>query len=410
MYTDPYSMSPLLPQQDSPAMKALLDKASTLIRQSYRQQWPAGVSDALREALRPMNSYYTNKIEGQHTSPLLIENAMRKDFSQRPDEARKQRAAMSCMLAESWAEATLGSPGELANGGGFFKQDIICDLHRAMYRHLPVEDRMVHGNHADGSDWTEIVEPGGLRTHEVQVGQHFPPGKDALGSFLEAFWRGYRFELKGERAVIAILAAHHRLAWIHPFGDGNGRTVRLHTHAGLHALGLTQGIWSPMRGLARHHERYYHTLAMADQPREGDLDGRGALSEKHLCAFIDFMLDICLDQVAFMNTMLDVGQLETRIHKMLMAESVSPETSNLLRLNSMLPLKYLLQAGQIAKADFKSMLGGSSDRTQSRVIKDLTTLGIIKADSLHAPFRLAFPIKLFRYLFPGLWVEAENIP
>lgn len=389
-------------------MKALLDKASSLIRQSYRQQCPSGISGSLREALRPMNSYYTNKIEGQHTSPLLIESAMRKDFSQRPDEAQKQRAAMACMLAEAWAEDSICSPGELAQGGGFYQQDFICDLHRAMYRHLPVEDRTAHGVKADGSAWSEIVEPGELRTHDVQVGQHIPPSKDALGNFLHTFWDGYRFELKGERAVIAILAAHHRLAWIHPFGDGNGRTVRLHTHAGLHALGLTQGIWSPMRGLARNHERYYQTLAMADKPREGDQDGRGALSEKHLCAFIDFMLDVCLDQVEFMNKMLNVGQLEERIHKMLMAESISAETPNLLKLNSMLPLKYLLQVGQIAKSDFKGMLGGNSDRTQSRVIKDLTTLGIIQSDSLHAPFKLAFPIKLFRYLFPGLWIEAEN--
>jgi len=389
-------------------MKALLDKASTLILHSYRQQCPAGVSGTLREALRPMNSYYTNKIEGQHTSPLLIESAMRKDFSLRPDEAQKQRAAVACMQAEAWAESAIGSSGELAQGGHFFQQDFICDLHRAMYQHLPVEDRTAHGFKADGSAWREMVEPGALRDHDVQVGQHIPPSKDALSSFLHAFWNGYRFELKGERAVIAILAAHHRLAWIHPFGDGNGRTVRLHTHAGLHSLGLTQGIWSPMRGLARNHQRYYQALAMADKPREGDQDGRGALSEKHLCAFIDFMLDVCLDQVDFMNKMLDAGQLEARIHKMLMAESVSAETPNLLKLNSMLPLKYLLQAGQVAKADFKGMLGGSSDRTQSRVIKDLTTLGIIQSDSLHAPFKLAFPIKLFRYLFPGLWVEAEN--
>lgn len=59
------------------------------------------------------------------------------------------------------------------------------------------------------------------------------------------------------------------------------------------------------------------------------------------------------------------------------------------------------------KQDFKAMLGGDSERTQSRVIKDLITLGILKSDSLHAPYKLAFPIKLFRYLFPGLWVEAE---
>jgi hypothetical protein len=90
------------------------------------------------------------------------------------------------------------------------------------------------------------------------------------------------------------------------------------------------------------------------------------------------------------------------------AESVSPETPNLLKLNSLLPLKYLLHAGQMPKQACKAMLGGDSDRTQSRVIKDLSTLGILKSESLHATYKLAFPIKLFRYLFPELWVEAES--
>lgn len=153
-----------------------------------------------------------------------------------------------------------------------------------------------------------------------------------------------------------------------------------------------------MRGLARNHARYNEVLAGADLPREGDQDGRGNLSEKHFIQFIDFMLDTCLDQVSFMNQMLEMTGFEERLHKMLMAEYVSPETPNLL------PLKYLLHAGQMPKQDFKVMLGGDSDRTQSRVIKDLTTLGILKSESLHAPYKLAFPIKLFRYLFPGLWV------
>jgi Fic family protein len=407
MFTSPYSMSPLLPRQGTPQMVALYEKASALIYLSYQQHCPQGIAEILREALRPMNSYYTNKIEGQHTSPLLIAQAMAKDFSVQPDEAQKQRAALACMQAEIWAEGEIASPGSLPAGGRYFGAEFICALHKAMYQHLCLEDRMARGVNQDGSVWSEEVVAGQLRKHDVQVGLHIPPSKNSLPAFLDEFHNGYRFELRGERAVIAILAAHHRLAWIHPFGDGNGRSIRLHTHAGLHALGLTKGIWSPMRGLARSHALYNETLALADLPREGDQDGRGNLSEKHLIQFIDFMLDTCLDQVHFMNQMLDITGFEERLHKMLMAESISPETPNLLKLNSLLPLKYLLHAGQMPKQDFKAMLGGDSERTQSRVIKDLITLGILKSDSLHAPYKLAFPIKLFRYLFPGLWIEAE---
>ena len=52
-------------------------------------------------------------------------------------------------------------------------------------------------------------------------------------------------------ALVALAAAHQRLGWIHLFIDGNGRVMRLHTHALLSALGYTNGLWSPLRGLAR---------------------------------------------------------------------------------------------------------------------------------------------------------------
>ncbi|MFX8852634.1 Fic family protein, partial [Acinetobacter baumannii] len=80
---------------------------------------------------------------------------------------------------------------------------------------------------------------------------HIAPDPVAIPNFMEAWCEAYRFSYAGENALIALIAAHHRLAWIHPFVDGNGRTARLHSHLGMAALGLTQGLWSPMRGLAR---------------------------------------------------------------------------------------------------------------------------------------------------------------
>jgi len=45
----------------------------------------------LRKLLRSMNSFYSNKMEGQHTLPLEIEQALRNDYSQDEDKARRQR-------------------------------------------------------------------------------------------------------------------------------------------------------------------------------------------------------------------------------------------------------------------------------------------------------------------------------
>ena len=78
---------------------------------------------------------------------------------------------------------------------------------------------------------------------------------------------------RGEATLIAMAAAHQRLGWIHPFVDGNGRVMRLHTHTLPSALGYTGGLWSPLPGFARTVDSYYAYLAAADEARRGDSTG-----------------------------------------------------------------------------------------------------------------------------------------
>ena len=68
------------------------------------------------------------------------------------------------------------------------------------------------------------------------------------------------------------------MSWVHPFRDGNGRSVRLQTHCAL--FPVSAGLWSVSRGLARRRDEYYAHLDAADAPRAGDLDGRGNLSDR----------------------------------------------------------------------------------------------------------------------------------
>lgn len=107
------------------------------------------------------------------------------------------------------------------------------------------------------------------------------------------------------RKVIAIAAAHHRLLWIHPFLDGNGRVARLMAHAMFRRLGIGSGLWAVSRGLARNSTEYKSLLMAADRSRENDYDGRGNLSEPALAAFCEFFLRVSLDQIRFMQSILD---------------------------------------------------------------------------------------------------------
>ena len=121
----------------------------------------------------------------------------------------------------------------------------------------------------------------------------------AVPRFLEGFEKVCA-RLSESESILAG-AAHHRLVWIHPFLDGNGRVARLMSHAMLLDTLDTGAFWPVARGLARNVERYKTLLADYDLTRRNDLDGRGNLSEEALAEFTRFFLTICIDQVDFME-------------------------------------------------------------------------------------------------------------
>jgi Fic family protein len=119
-----------------------------------------------------------------------------------------------------------------------------------------------------------LVTPGELRLRDVQVGRHVPVSPGAIPRFLDRFEDVYSSLGKTNR-VLAAASAHHRLLWIHPFLDGNGRVARLMSYAMLLETLNTGGIWSIARGLARNIDDYTSLLSACDQSRRNDLDGRG---------------------------------------------------------------------------------------------------------------------------------------
>jgi len=75
----------------------------------------------------------------------------------------------------------------------------------------------------------DTIVPGSIRNRDVKVGNHIAPSADKLDSMMNEFEYLYNKSLTSSDAIklIHILSSHHRLMWIHPFLDGNGRTARL---------------------------------------------------------------------------------------------------------------------------------------------------------------------------------------
>jgi Fic family protein len=249
------AIEPILPERHLGVLEDLAcsvaEKAARLggkVRGPLRQD--------LAELTRWMHCYYSNLIEGQQTRVPDIEAALRRDFSGEPKKRDLQKLALAHLECQRWAAGFEGSP---------FAPDFICGLHRRFYSELPEVMRVASTQGGARAP----LEPGALRSVDVEVGEHAGPPHALVPALMRHFQQ--RYEEPGRpRAlrIVAVGASHHRLAWIHPFRDGNGRVIRLFSDTLIRKLEIDAGgLWSISRGLAFGRDEYYARLANADQER-----------------------------------------------------------------------------------------------------------------------------------------------
>ena len=396
-YDQPHQFAPLMPSDAK--VGPLLELASDLTREATRlgsTTLPA-VRDELQQLLRSMNSYYTNRIEGEHTRPSDIERALLKDFSKDTDIARRQRLAVAHIRTEELCEGSL-APSNGAAVRSLYSQKALTWLHEQLFAGLSPDDLAV-------SEALSLV-PGQLRTRQVAVGRHEAPAFEALPLFIDRWSTVYGQVRRGEATAVAAMASHHRLAWIHPFLDGNGRLARLHTHLVLHAAGLTHGLWSPLRGFARTESKYKALLQAADEHRRGDLDGRGNLTEAGLIEWVTYALEMCIDQAVFMRRMLNIEGMQGRIEAALTFEESTSKSG--VRREALKPLHYLFATQmELSRADFKAM-SGLGDRVATDLISSLIKSDFLKTDSPYGKVRFGIPRRALHFYFPDLWPEAQK--
>jgi Fic family protein len=349
--------------------------------------------------VREMNCYYSNLIEGHKTTPRDIERAIKHDFSHDQAQRDNQQLSLAHIEVEQLMEECLENPSI-----DVYAPDFLCWLHREFYNRVP---ESLHWARTKGGT-VYRVEPGRLRDFMVDVGRHTPPHFEALPQFMNRFHAFYGDEriLETNRLTV-IAAAHYRLAWIHPFGDGNGRVIRLHSHALLirHRIG-GHGLWTLSRGLARSRQRYYASLEAADRGRAGDLDGRGNLSDATLAEFCVFFLETMLDQIQFMSGLWDLPSLRTRVERYFQFQALHLRRY---REELMRVVRALVDEGEIPRARVQE-LTGKAGTVSAEIIKLGLEEGYFETPSRKGPLRVAFPAKVHESYFPQLFLDLPIEP
>jgi Fic family protein len=394
MYT-----TPVIPKTEHyPLNQEILNKAERIIIESAKLTGNLNIQviNAIKDNLRTINSYYSNKIESEGTHPIDIERAMKNDFSQNDKTKSMQQLSLVHIEVQKYLESTL----DISKPS--YSLDKILEIHEEFYKK---EEMSYALNIKNGALEVKMI-PGELREGYVQVGVHIPPKSDELESCFNEFENLYNESKNSTHTMklIYALCSHHRLTYIHPFYDGNGRVSRLYLDYLLfHSNIQGYGLWNISRGLARNQEDYKKFLAKADDKFSGYNDGRGPLTLKGLETFLEFMLDIALDQVLFMSQYLKLDSMATKIKAFVelsqkrMLHNIKPLPKNSNKL-----LEYLLIHGDVTRGEAIKVLEVSAP-TANSIVKELLEEDYIETDSPRGKLRFKLNSKLSGYLIPDLF-------
>lgn len=383
-------MEPMLPPDGEKGLEDLALEMATKAS-GLASQVPLAVQRGIGDLVRSMNCYYSNLIEGHDTHPRDIDRALsHADYSTDEQKRALQREAVAHIEVQRLIDHHEDLPVEPTSA------EYLVWLHREFCQRLPEELLWVQ-NPDTGEK--RRANPGELRSGWVQVGRHIPPSAKGLPCFLARFAASYEKKNHSKmRQIIALGAAHHRLLWIHPFYDGNGRVARLMSHAALQRCGVGSSLWSAARGLSRNVKEYKALLMAADQPRHGDLDGRGALSTQALVQFSEFFLTICIDQIDFMASLLEPRDLLRRMHLHIEEETRAGKLPK----GSFSILREALLAGEVPRGR-AGEITGYGERMARNVVSALLKRGFLQSETTRSPLVLAFPIDAVERWFPRLY-------
>lgn len=150
--------------------------------------------------------------------------------------------------------------------------------------------------------------PGAYRQKNVQIAQseHLPPEFIQVPQYMQELAAFINEKHPPKYDLIKIAMAHHRFGWIHPFGNGNGRVVRLLTYTLLIKFGFnvkTGGrVLNPTAVFCNDRDRYYAMLATADQ---GTADG--------IETWCVYVLQGILEELRKVDRLSDINYLSDKI-------------------------------------------------------------------------------------------------
>ncbi len=207
---------------------------------------PAPLFFQLKDIFHLLESLGSARIEGNHTTLA--------DYVETKVEGG--RSTDDHIMEVANIEKAMGYVDEAITAGEPISEYFIRELHALAVSELARE-----------GDKT----PGTYRQSGVKIAQssHLPPEALLVPDYMQELVEFINRDDPPKYGLMKVALAHHRFGWIHPFGNGNGRTVRLLTYALLikYGFNVKDGgrVLNPTAVFCNDRERYYQMLSLADK-------------------------------------------------------------------------------------------------------------------------------------------------
>lgn len=299
---------------------------------------PAPVFFQLKHIFHILESLGSARIEGNHTT---LADYVESSLEGAATGADQLREIANIEEAMSYIEGAM-------TPGAAISEHFIRELHSLTVRGLERE----------GDD-----NPGAYRTGSVRIAQsdHLPPDAVQVAGYMQELVGFINRNDPPKYDLIKVALAHHRFGWVHPFGNGNGRVVRLLTYALLIKYGFNVNaggrVLNPTAVFCNDREKYYAMLALADNGGAGDLE-----------AWCLYVLQGILTELQKVDQLTRYDYLTERI--LLPAVSYARKRE-LITGQEELMLAVTVRAGIVKAADLSSAMPGLNSAQRTYQIKKL---------------------------------------
>jgi Fic family protein len=332
------------PRFDSPLLDVLTD-LEYLRRLQLQGTTPWPVFLQLKHVFHLLESLASARIEGNHTTLADYVESKVADGSTHGEQLREienieramQRVEESVQAGEAFAEHLL---------------------------------RGLHATTVDGLTREGDRNPGAYRTGPVRIAQaeHIPPDALRVPEYMSELVAFVNRPDPPKYDLIKVALAHHRFAWVHPFGNGNGRVVRLFTYALLIKYGFQVSaagrLLNPAAVFCADRNRYYQMLGAADAGTDEALE--------QWCAYV---LTGVRDELNKVNRLADYGHLQSTI---LLPAVSHARSRQLITAQEEAVLATTVKAGVVKSGDLEAAMPGLNPNQRTYQIRKLVDSGMLQ--------------------------------